>query len=193
MKFTLSANSDLVWNFHSARYFETAVGFLKRFENSLCMFSSSVRQLYTNYEIIQPTKAQKRMVALPNPFAYHDTYNNVIGDAIEPTGMHVVPLEYLDKSAPKRNRHELLLMYRSKKTGRYKAIPLKKGLQKLQQRYGAENFLPVMINKDLKFIDGKVPSMHLHRINLKRLNELSSFERTDIQGAIQKKLISFIA
>ena len=47
-------NSDLVWNLEKINQHKRAMNFVKQFENRFCVFSSSVRQLYTNYSIFFP-------------------------------------------------------------------------------------------------------------------------------------------
>ena len=182
------ANKDLVWTIGTKVYLESAVGFLKRFESALCLFSSSVRQLYTNYEIVRVSNSSNRMVALPNPYAFHDTFNNVLGDAVVPTGMRIVPSEFNGSG-----EEDLLLVYKSKRYGTTKAVPLRQGLKALEKHYGKGNFLPVMINKDLQFINNKTPAMHLHRVDINKLNHLSDFQRSDLRLAIEDKMATLVA
>ena len=44
-------NSDLVWDLEKLNQHKRAMNFVKQFENRFCVFSTSVRQLYTNYSI----------------------------------------------------------------------------------------------------------------------------------------------
>ncbi len=85
------------------------------------------------------------------------------------------------------------MVFRSKKTGQLRSIPLSKGLKQLEKKLGKGNFLPVMINNDLQMIDGKVPCMHLHRIKIDKLAYLSDFQRNDLQEAIERKMEALVA
>ncbi|MEK9711259.1 MAG: hypothetical protein VW258_01720, partial [Thalassolituus sp.] len=54
-------NSDLVWDLEKINQHKRAMSFVKQFENRFCVFSSSVRQLYTNYSIFFPEEAHRQM------------------------------------------------------------------------------------------------------------------------------------
>lgn len=183
-----SNHQDLIWNIGKNRYIESTVGFIKRFESALCLFSSSLHQLYSNYEIIQANQESGRMIALPNPYAFHDTYSNILNDAIIPTGVHLAPSEIIGSSNKK-----LLMLFRSKKSGKIQTTDLETGFKALEKSFGKDNFLPVMVNNDLRFTDKNIPTMHLHRIDLEKLQHISSFERSDIKIAIKDKMAKFIA
>lgn len=183
-------NQDLIWKIGSLQFRETTVGFLKRFEASLCLFSNTVAQLYSNYEIVPEHSRSDRMVALPDPFADHDTFNHVKSDAVVATGIRIIPTEFTGKPCSKGS---LTMLYRSKKTNKMLSLPLAEGLKRLEKKYGAGEFLPVMINKDLHLINGSVPAMHLHRVKLDKLHNLSSFQRNDIQYTIGQKIAQLAA
>lgn len=185
MNNTSSSNKDLIWNLGAdRRYPERTVGFLKRFENNLCLFSGTVRQLYSNYEI-HPIAANQKAVALPNPRAFHDTFNHVSQDAIKPTGLFIAPSE----AANDEQSRALNLVFKSSKTGKYKSLPLKEGLDKLKKQFENKGkFLPVIVNSDLRFNNNKQPVMHLHRIDTNALEGLSAFQKSDIARAIEDKL-----
>ncbi|WP_096085687.1 hypothetical protein [Agaribacterium haliotis] len=177
-----STNSDLIWKLAGFNYPEQAVSFLKRFESSFCVFSRTVSQLYSNYEM-QRAPGNKSVVVLPNPFAHHDNYNDIPEEAILPTGMIVSPGEI-------RGEQDWLLCYRDGPSRRWKGMELAQGLAKFHNKYGADDpFLPVLMNTDLRKCSRKEqPLMHLHRISLKKLEQLSELQRKDIQLTINDKL-----
>lgn len=190
MSKSMVKNNDLIWNLGEKRYQERSVGFLKRFENTLCLFSGSVRQLYSNYEIHPVAANDNKAIALPNPYAYHDTFNHVPDSAVVPTGVFITPSE----AANDDGRRSLSLVYRSRKTGTYKTVPLEEGLRRIQRRFeGREPFLPVIVNSDLKFRNNNQPLMHLHRINLGQLDNLSQFQKHDMARSIQTKMGSLLS
>ena len=185
---TLPNNSDLVWELAGRQYPENTFGFLKRFETALCLFSGTVSQLYSNYEIMHFGVDQKKLVALPNAFAAHDTFDNVPADAVEPTGLYIIPSELTKQ----QNKQELLLLYFSKKKNGLKTKPLLEGLEMIKNTFlPNEPFLPVMINHDLKSLNGKAPAMHLHRIRLNLMPNVSGLVRTDISKAVIDKMRDF--
>lgn len=63
-------NQDLIWDLDSIARRELAERFIKLFENRLCVYSESTRQLYTNYNLHFPADYGRKMVVLPNPYAF---------------------------------------------------------------------------------------------------------------------------
>jgi hypothetical protein len=184
-----SLNRDLVWTLGGNVFPEATFGFLKRFETALCLFSGTVSQLYSNYEIVHFGHDGRKLVALPNAFAAHDTFNNIDSEAVEPTGLYIVPTEVANLSSPEKG---LKLVYRCRKTGKPKSMPLHEGLDKVMQKYlPNEPFLPVMINRDLKSLNGKVPAMHLHRLRVGKLNNVSELMKNDISKTVLDKMNAF--
>ena len=184
-----TVNQDLVWSLGGNSFPEHTFGFLKRFEDALCLFSGTVSQLYSNYEIVNFGHDGRKLVALPNAFAAHDTFNNVVADAVEPTGLYIIPTEVTNLASPEKG---LKLVYRCSKTGKPKSIPLHEGLDKVRQKYlPKEPFLPVMINRDLKSLNGKIPAMHLHRLRVTKLDALSELIKMDISKTVEDKMNVF--
>lgn len=178
-------NEDLVWSLGGRQFSEATFGFLKRFEAALCLFSNTVSQLYSNYEIVHFGCEGTKLVALPNAYAAHDTFNNVNSDAVEATGLYILPSEVTMPGEQKGLR----LMYRCGKTGLPKSLPLADGLEKVKAKYVPhEPFLPVMINRDLRSFKGGVPAMHLHRLKIDRLICLSELEKVDILNTVADKM-----
>ena len=62
-------NQDLIWDLDSMARRELAERFIQLFENRLCVYSESVSQLYTNYNLHFPSEQGRKMVVLPNPYA----------------------------------------------------------------------------------------------------------------------------
>jgi len=171
-------NNDLVWDLGGFSYPEAAVSFLKRFEQSFCVFSKSVQQIYSNYELMRTGPQSKTVVALPNPYAHHDIFFNILEEAVLPTGMVIMPGEVSGAS-------EWVLCYRGAlKSNKWRGMPLVDGLEKFKYKYGEDDpLLPILINTDLRRSgQAQKPLMHLHRVSLKKLKNLSDLELGDIQG-----------
>lgn len=173
-------NKDLVWELDRFSQRKRAHEFVLNFENKLCVFSGSVRQLYTNYNIFMPAEEHSRLVILPNPYAHHDIFQNVPDDAVKPTGLYIVP------SA----RGELLLRIplRSKEEP-FRSIPLQVGFRLVNQRRPKNMpILPVLVKGDLRELDARTPCLHLHSVVLKSLVTMSELEINDLRRVILDRL-----
>lgn len=187
MNHSNNMNLDLIWSLGAEEYCQQVARFLRRFESRLCVFSSKVDQLYSNYELMAVHDEQSKMVVLPNPYAYHDTFNHVDSEAVVPTGMFIIPGEASGGGG-------LMLAYRSQNTGRLNGLPLGQALKRIQSQCSARHpFLPVIMNTDLQMIEDRKPVMHLHRVKLQRLQTLSEFQREDLSESIQEKMAALAA
>ena len=84
-------NQDLIWDLGAMGRRELAERFIQLFENRLCVYSESVSQLYTNYNLHFPSEMGRKMVVLPNPYAFHDTLHGIEAVAVRKTGLCVMP------------------------------------------------------------------------------------------------------
>jgi hypothetical protein len=179
-------NQDLVWDLNSIARRELAERFIKLFENRLCVFSESVHQLYTNYNLHFPSDQGRKMVVLPNPYAFHDTLHGIESQAVRTTGLCVLPGVVLGKPG-------LLLTTMFKEGGPApKTMPFKQALAQIisNQKKAGDVFLPIMMKGDLREFNQQMPYIHLHRLQVSRLTRLSTFERDDIQQTITRKLLT---
>ncbi|MFT0622984.1 hypothetical protein ACMHYQ_10070 [Ectopseudomonas guguanensis] len=183
--FSRPQNQDLIWDLDSMARRELAERFIKLFENHLCVYSESVGQLYTNYSLHFPSDLGRKMVVLPNPYAFHDTLHGIDRQAIRKTGLCVLPGRVVGKPG--------LLLSTQIKDGcpAPKTMPFKPALAQIisNQKKIGDLFLPVLMKGDLREFDQQMPYIHLHRLQLARLERLSSFERDDIQQTITRKLL----
>lgn len=182
----LERQSDLDWDLDAITDRREAVAFLQRFENRLCIYSSYVEKLYSNYSFVVPESEEGGITILPDEQAWHDTFNDVPADAVEPTGIHILPGEtmgYTGLYLKIPGEHRLVAS---------KELPFQEGLKLLIQRYAAkgETFLPVLIKGDLREYEARMPSLHLHRINTARLGNSSKLSVDAIKGAIADHLIA---
>ncbi|TQV80135.1 hypothetical protein FKG94_10735 [Exilibacterium tricleocarpae] len=176
-------NKDLVWDLESFNQRQRALEFVMGFENRLCVYSNSVQQLYTNYNIFFPKEENRRLVILPNPYAHHDIFHGIAEAAIAATGLNIIPGEMLGKSGM-----YLTIPFKSGKT-RYRAVPLQVGLRVINSRRPQDQpLLPVLKKGDLRELDASTPCLHLHCINLEKLQHLSSLEARGINDVIIERL-----
>lgn len=176
-------NKDLVWDLEAFNQRQKAIDFVLGFENKLCVFSSSVEQLYTNYNIFFPKEEDRKLVILPNPYTPHDTFNGIPPSAVSATGLNIMPGVVGGKLS-------LLLSIPFRGgANKYRKVPLQMGLRVVrQQRPANKPFLPVLMKGDLRELDASTPCIHLHAIHLDRLVEHSGLERNSIQQVIEQRL-----
>lgn len=186
VQFGQQQNQDLVWDMNNMAKRELAERFMQLFENRLCVYSESVSQIYTNYSLHFPQEQGRKMVVLPNQFAFHDNLHGIDSAAIKKTGLCVLPGVVLGKPG-------LLLATQMKQDGMTpKTMPFKRALAQIistQNKIG-DVFLPIMMKGDLREFDQHMPYIHLHRLQVNLLTRMSSFERADIQQTITRKLMA---
>ncbi|MFT6339269.1 MAG: hypothetical protein ACFE0K_03440 [Alcanivorax sp.] len=180
----LGIPEHLIWKLNDFDNHQRAVNFIKQFQDTLCVYSAPVEQLYTNYDISIPPDDDRSLVILPNPYAYHDTFNGIGDHSVHATGMYIVPGDLFGKEG-------LFLTLRLLKYGKrvIKPVPLKVGLWALMKKESSDiPFLPVITKGDLRAFKKDFPCLHLHRIQPSRLSERSPMEIKAIQRVIRDKL-----
>jgi len=181
----LERQDDLDWDLEAITDRSEAIDFLRRFENRLCIYSSYVEKLYSNYSFVIPESQEGGITILPNEQAWFDTFHDIPADAVEPTGIHILPGETMGHSG-------LYL----KIPGEHRLVgsaelPFQDGLKLLIRRYRMrdEPFLPVLVKGDLREYEARMPSLHLHRLNSAKLQAQSRLNLEAIKGAIAEHLI----
>lgn len=178
-------NADLVWDLKKINKHQQAMDFVKKFENKLCVFSNAVEQLYTNYSIFFPQESGRQMVILPDPYSFHDTFHHLGNDAVQSTGLHIIPGNLIGKQGL------YLIISHKNKNVRSVPIPFQEGMRQILRRSNSDDpFLPVLMKGDLREFNDKLPCLHLHRLRLNKLESLSELERNSIQTVITDKLMA---
>lgn len=170
-------NKDLVWDLDSFSQRQQAIDFAMGFENKLCVYSGTVGQLYTNYNIFFPKEENRKLVILPNPYAHHDTYTGIPEEAVSATGLHLIPGE---------NNSGVQLTIPFKNGSKpYRKVPLQMGIRLINQRRPENDpFLPVLMKGDLREMDKSTPCLHLHRVHLGKLKHHSNLELEGVRKVI---------
>lgn len=180
----MQAPDHLIWQLNHFDNHQRAIRFVKQFQETLCVFSGPVSQLYTNYEISVPEADDRSLIILPNPYAYHDTFNGIPENSVKPTGINIIPGDLVGKEG----LHITLPMLRNGERV-VRPVPLKAGLWALMKREKEDApFLPVITKGDLRAFRKDDPCLHLHRIIPARLTERSRMEVSSIQRVIREKL-----
>lgn len=173
-------NKDLIWDLEAFKQRKIAHEFVLNFENKLCVFSGTVSQLYTNYNIFMPAEENSRLVILPNPYAHHDIFNGVQESAVKATGLYIVP----------GDKGELLLRIPLRSGNKpFRTVPLQIGFRLINQRRPKHlPLLPVLVKGDLRELDARTPCLHLHAISLSKLTKLSPMEVNEIRKTILDRM-----
>lgn len=181
----LPDNPDLAWDLDEIINRESAAEFVMQFEATLCVYSPSVKQLYSTYGIYFPEDEDRKLVILPDPTAFHDTFNYIPPEAVEETGLYIIPGELISKKG----------LYLANVDGnrklRSRQIPFEPGMRALEKNRPDEDpFLPVLAKGDLREFGEKWPVVHMHRVKLLALTEHSELDKNSIKGTISEKLDS---
>lgn len=172
-------NEHLVWDLGKLSDHDRATRFVMRFQQSLCVYSPPVEQLYTNYEIIVPDEDGRKLIILPNPHAFHDTFSHINEDSVVQTSLFIAP--------DPEGKLQLLVPLAN---GQRRAMPLGVGLNFIQSKLGPDvPFLPVLTKGDLREFKANMPILHLHRIVLSKVTRHSELEIRTIRKSIQNKLV----
>ncbi|MCC2636394.1 MAG: hypothetical protein K0Q68_113 [Moraxellaceae bacterium] len=175
----LMQSEHLVWDLGKLNDHDRATRFIMRFQQSLCVYSPPVEQLYTNYEIIVPDEDGRKLIILPNPHAFHDTFSHINEDAIAQTSLFIAP-----------DAEGKLQLQVPLSNGGRRSMPLGVGLNFIQTKLGPDvPFLPVLTKGDLREFKQEMPILHLHRIVLSKVTRHSELEIRTIRKSIQNKLV----
>jgi hypothetical protein len=181
----LPENPDLAWDLDDFSHRERAIAFVKQFETTMCVYSPSVEQLYTSYRIYFPQEAQRKMVILPDPAAFHDTFFHIQNEAVVSTGLHIIPGELVDKPGL------YLANVKENRSLGDRQVPFEAGLRAImKKRANDDQFLPVLAKGDLREFEQSWPVLHLHRIKPRVLERVSDLDRHSLSTVINEKLES---
>lgn len=175
-------NNDLIWDLEKFRKQQRAKDLILGVENRLCVFSGSVEQLYTNYDIFFPKEENRKLVILPNPYAPHDTFHGISEDLVSPTGLFLVGA---DGESHVRNLQLIIPINRAEK--KYRKVPFAIGMKMINSRRN-KTFLPVVMKGDLREFNQDTPCLHLRSLNLSKVKMLSNLEVNSIETVIQERL-----
>ena len=181
----LPENPDLAWDISEGIDRERAIDFIMQFETTLCIYSASVEKLYSTFNIYFPREYHRKMVILPDPAAFHDTFSGITTHAVQMTGLYIIPGELISEQG--------LYLANVKKDRSLgdRRIPFESGMRKLMRnRPNDDPFLPVLAKGDLRGFEEAWPVLHLHRVKLSELGERSELDRTNIRNAVMEKLES---
>ncbi|MFW6094174.1 MAG: hypothetical protein ACODAC_09390 [Pseudomonadota bacterium] len=179
----LPQNPDLAWDLEAFSHRDRAMEFVRQFETTMCVYSSSVEQLYTNYSMYFPQEWERKLVILPDPLAYHDTFFHIQPEAVVATGLHIIPGELVGKTG----LH--LANVRQDRTLSQRQVPFEAGVRAIKRkRPVGDPFLPVLAKGDLREFEESWPVLHLHRVKPQALERISELDRGSLANVIDEKL-----
>ena len=185
METELSENPDLAWDLDDFNNRERAMDFVMQFENTMCVYSPSVEQLYTNYNMYFPKELQRKLVILPDPTAFHDTFFYIDSRAVVATGLYIIPGDMIEKKGL------FLSNVAEDRSLGNRQIPFEAGMRAIMKnRAEDDSFLPVLAKGDLRSFEQSWPVMHLHRVKPLVLAEISDLDRVQLGNVIMEKLES---
>ena len=185
MEAELPENPDLAWDLDEFSDRERAMDFVMQFESTMCVYSPSVQQLYTNYNMYFPKEWERKLVILPDPSAYHDTFFYIDPQAVVKTGLYIVPGQLIEKEGL------FLSNVANDRTLGKRQFPFESGMRAIMKNRPEDDpFLPVLAKGDLRGFEQSWPVMHLHRVKPLVLAEISDLDRVQLGNVITEKLES---
>jgi len=176
-------NPDLSWDLDEFTNQDRTRDFVMQFEATMCVYSPSVEQLYTSYQMFFPQEWQRKLVILPDPQAYHDTFFNIQIEAIAATGLYIIPGELIG-----RDGLFLANVDEDRSLG-HRQVPFETGMRAIiAAQPDDEPFLPILAKGDLREFEQSWPVLHLHRVRPKVLERISELDKSSIGNVIYEKL-----
>jgi hypothetical protein len=181
----LPANTDLAWDLDDFSQAQRAMDFVLQFEQTLCVYSPSVEQIYSTYNMFFPQDWDRKLVILPDSGAFHDTFFHVGTSAVTATGLYIIPGELIDRTGL-----YLANVDEDRNLGA-RQLPFTTGMQAImQKRDDNDPFLPVLAKGDLRELEQSWPVLHLHRVNPRVIDNMSDLDRTNLTNVVTEKLES---
>lgn len=181
----LPANKDLAWDLDDFSQAQRAMDFVLQFEQTLCVYSPSVEQIYSTYNMFFPQDWDRKLVILPDSGAFHDTFFHVGTSAVTATGLYIIPGELIDRTGL-----YLANVDEDRNLGA-RQLPFTTGMQAImQKRDDNDPFLPVLAKGDLRELEQSWPVLHLHRVNPRVIDNMSDLDRTNLTNVVTEKLES---
>ncbi len=177
---------DLIWDLVHLKSPDRAFRFMDAFKSGLCVFSSSVQKVYTNYSVHMPNQSnpdEKKLLILPQFQAFHDIVNNIPEESVEPTNCKIIPGQAIGKKG-------VYLSGKMKGCSSASVLPLSTAIKAIRLgAYKEGTFLPLLAYGDLKEMPKKnIPYLMLHKINMEKLSHLADFEKDMIERTVLRNL-----
>jgi hypothetical protein len=181
----LPTNADLAWELDDFAQAQRAMDFVRQFETTLCVYSPSVEQIYSTYNMFFPDEWDRKLVILPDTGAYHDTFFHVERDSVRATGLYIIPGQLIGKTGL-----YLANVDEDRSLGT-RQVPFAAGMQAIKAAQTIEDpFLPVLAKGDLRELHQSWPVLHLHRVRPIGISQMSELDRLNLANVVEEKLES---
>jgi hypothetical protein len=181
----LPTNSDLAWDLDDFAQAQRAMDFVRQFETTLCVYSPSVEQIYSTYNMFFPDEWDRKLVILPDSGAYHDTFFHVERESVKATGLYIIPGQLIGKTGL------YLANVDDDRSLGTRQIPFAIGMRAIQSQQSSDDpFLPVLAKGDLRELHQSWPVMHLHRVRPLAISQMSDLDQSNLTNVIKEKLDS---
>ena len=181
----MDAASGVVWDISHFNQKKKAVDFFDSLRNVFVVYSPGTSQIYTNYDVFWSSYNKNKLVVLPNQYAHHDTFFQIDQDATRASGIFVIPGEIIGKD----ELHVALPKTKGRKT---KPVPALQGIKLFskayEEKYPGKKFVPIVTTGDLREFNKRAPLLHLHMLDVTKLQAMSPFKREDIKQSIVSRL-----
>lgn len=175
---------NLYWDLTHNTNKLSALSFFKHIAAGFCVYSPNVEKLYSHFEVVLPKESKEHLIILPDPYTFHDTFNHINEKYLVNTGILLIPGECI-------NKHGIIIAIPKTKKKTYRLLPFRIGSQLVLNRFKEKSqsaFLPILLNPDLRGFHSARPFIHLFRLRLDEIDELSSSEKIEISTSISNKL-----
>lgn len=177
--------SNVTWDISHFNQKKKAADFFESLRSVFAVYSPGTSQIYTNYDVFWSTFNKEKLVVLPNQNAHHDTFFNIDPDATRASGIFVIPGEILGKE----ELHVALPTAKGKKTKPMLAnLGIKLFARLYEKKYPGKHFVPIVTTGDLREFNNRAPLLHLHMLDVTRVDNLSQFKRNDLKHSIVSRL-----
>ena len=178
----LPTNADLAWDLDDFAQAQRAMDFVRQFETTLCVYSPSVEQIYSTYNMFFPEDWDRKLVILPDSGAYHDTFFYVERDSVTATGLYIIPGQLIGKKGL-----YLANVDENRSLGK-RQVPFETAVRAIMaNRPDDDPFLPVLAKGDLRELEQSWPVLHLHRVRPLALSQMSNLDRSNLANVVEEK------
>ncbi len=167
-------DQELQWELSHFIDRRRAFEYLWSLKDIFCIYSEKTCQLFSNYDLNYSYVGEELIEIVPDRNAWFDTYSYISSSAISASGILLFPGEVFGRDG--------YFVRLPLKGGQGKTMSLTQAYEQVLSRQ--ENFLPLIMKGDLREFKGKTPYLHLHWLDLDKLEQLSVQQRRGLVDTI---------
>ncbi len=166
----MADDTELQWELNHFVDRKRAFEYLRSLKDIFCVYSSTDCKIYSNYQLNYSCVGEDRIEVVPDLSVWNDTFSFISPAAIVPSGVLVFPGQVFGQNG--------FYVRLPLKGGRGKTMPLAQAFDHLLGR--ESHFLPLLRKGDLREFKGKAPYIHLHCLEVSKLDQWSALQRADV-------------